>query len=94
MKRSYLLSGLLTALAVFLLLGVAARPVSAEVEINAQQLKNLMETDDILVVFPLSLIEFNHMHIEGSVHIALENIPAQLPVDKNRKIAFYCLGRT
>lgn len=88
------LPGHLAALTVFLLLGVAVRPVSAEVEINAQQLKYLMETDSILVVFPLSLIEFNHMHIEGSVHIALEDIPARLPADKNKQIAFYCLGRT
>lgn len=94
MRGLFTLPGLLAALTVFLLLGVAVRPVSAEVEINTQQLKKMMEADDILAVFPLSLIEFNHMHIEGSVHIALEDIPARLPADKNQKIAFYCLGRT
>ncbi|SDM44304.1 hypothetical protein SAMN05660860_02531 [Geoalkalibacter ferrihydriticus] len=63
-------------------------------EINAADLKALMDKGEAKVIFPLSLIEFNSLHIAGSVHIELGNIPDQLPADKNQTLVFYCLGRT
>ncbi|MDO3378662.1 rhodanese-like domain-containing protein [Geoalkalibacter halelectricus] len=63
-------------------------------EISAADLKTLMDKGEALVVFPLSLIEFNSLHIAGSVHIELGQIPAALPADKNQTLVFYCLGRT
>lgn len=64
------------------------------IEINAPDLKKKMDTSDILVVFPLSPIEFDHIHIPGSVNIPMADLVARLPADKNRPLAFYCLGRT
>jgi hypothetical protein len=96
MRRPDSAFGHLAATLVFLLFFALPAPATATevVEINAHQLKNLMDNDDILVAFPLSLIEFNHMHIEGSIHIPLEDLKQQLPADKSHKVAFYCLGRT
>ena len=62
-------------------------------EINADELKTMMETEDVLVVFPLSRIEFNDLHIKGSVNIPVETLQKKLPADKEKKIVFYCLGR-
>ena len=63
-------------------------------EINAADLKTLMDKGEANVIFPLSLIEFNSLHIAGSVHIELGNVPEKLPADKNQTLVFYCLGRT
>jgi rhodanese-related sulfurtransferase len=52
----------------------------------------MMDKGEALVVFPLSKIEYNNLHIRGSVNIDLENIAKELPSDKSRKIVFYCLG--
>jgi len=62
-------------------------------EIEAEDLKQMMGKEDVLVVFPLSKIEFNDMHIKGSVNIPVEMLKEKLPEDKEKKIVFYCLGR-
>jgi hypothetical protein len=62
-------------------------------EIKADELKKMMNTEDVLVVFPLSKIEFNDMHIPGSVNIPVGMLKEKLPADKEKKIVFYCLGR-
>ena len=62
-------------------------------EINAEDLKKMMDTEDVLVVFPLSKIEFNDMHIPGSVQISVGMLGEKLPADKEKKLVFYCLGR-
>lgn len=61
-------------------------------EIDAPTLKEMMTTDDVLVVFPLSKIEYNDKHITDSVLIPLNDLKNGLPADKNKKLAFYCLG--
>lgn len=61
-------------------------------EIDAQGVKQLMEQDDPLVVFPLSRIEFNDLHIVDSVNIPLARLGKMLPKDYDRKLVFYCLG--
>lgn len=61
-------------------------------EVDATQVKALMDNDGALVVFPLSPIEFDNMHIEGSVNIVMDMLEEDLPRDKERKIVFYCLG--
>ena len=62
-------------------------------EIKAEELKKMMDTEDVLVVFPLSKIEFNDMHIQGSVNIPVGKLEETLPADKEKKVVFYCLGR-
>ncbi len=83
------------ALVLFLLL--PALPVYATEkgwqEISAYELKKAMETEDVLVVCPLSRIEYNDLHIKGSVNIPMQRIHRELPRDKNKRIVFYCLGR-
>ena len=61
-------------------------------DIDAAGTKNLMEKADALVVFPLSPIEFDNQHIQGSVNIVMEQLEYELPEDKERIIVFYCLG--
>ena len=61
-------------------------------DIDAAGTKALMENADALVVFPLSPIEFDNKHIEGSVNIVMDMLEYDLPEDKERHIVFYCLG--
>ena len=61
-------------------------------EVDAQTVKKMMDSEDALVVFPLSPLEFNDLHIKGSVNIPMDQLEAKLPKDKSRKIVFYCLG--
>jgi len=62
-------------------------------EVTADELKTMMDAEDVLVVFPLSKIEFNDLHIKGSVNIPVQDLKKKLPADKEKKIVFYCLGR-
>jgi 3-mercaptopyruvate sulfurtransferase SseA len=65
-------------------------------EITAEQLKAKMDAGEKLVlVNPLSDIEYNAGHIPGSVNIPLQNIlrTKKLPKDPNQLIVTYCLGR-
>jgi len=61
-------------------------------EINAQTVKKMMDADNVLVIFPLSPLEFDNLHIKGSVNIPMDQMEERLPQDKSRKLAFYCLG--
>lgn len=62
-------------------------------EIETPLLKAMLDKDkSILLVFPLSPIEFNDLHIAGSVNIPLDDLKTKLPADKNRPLVFYCLG--
>ena len=65
-------------------------------EIKAKQLKSIMDAGEkLLLINPLSDIEFNDTHIPGSVNIPLEYIliTDELPKDKNHLIVTYCKGR-
>ena len=79
---------------IMLLFSITSAFGAEPVEVNAQQVKEMMEKGGPAVIFPLSKIEFNNMHIEGSINIPIEEIPAALPADKTREMIFYCLGRT
>ena len=61
-------------------------------KIDAQSVKEKMDHGNPLVVFPLSRIEYNNLHIKDSVNIPLSKLAAELPADKNRELIFYCLG--
>lgn len=61
-------------------------------DIDAAGVKMLMEKQDALVVFPLSPIEFDNQHIQGSVNIVMDMLPYELPDNKNQPLVFYCLG--
>lgn len=88
MKRSVVvLCGVLALL-------VVAFPAMANgwTEVGAVEVKQMMEQGDPLVIFPLSRIEFNDLHIVDSLNIPLGRLEEMLPPDRNRKLVFYCLG--
>ena len=62
-------------------------------EVRSRKLKKMMKEGDVLVVYTMSKIEYNDLHIKGSVNIPLHELKAKLPKDKNKKIVFYCYGR-
>jgi rhodanese-related sulfurtransferase len=75
------------------MIAVSTLAVAKEyVEVDAIAVKKMMESDNVLVVFPLSPIEFDNLHIEDSINIQMEELQAKLPNDKSRKLVFYCLG--
>ena len=77
----------------FFLATISSFAVAKEyVEVDAPTVKKMMESDNALVVFPLSTIEFDNLHIEGSINIQMEDLETKLPKDKSRKLVFYCLG--
>ncbi len=61
-------------------------------EVDAKATKDMMDKENALVVFPLSPIEFEDLHIKDSVNIPMDLLADDLPKDKSRKIIFYCLG--
>lgn len=63
--------------------------------ISAQDLKAKMDAGEkIMVINPLSDIEFGQGHVPGSVNIPMYAIPTtdKLPADKDTLIVTYCLG--
>lgn len=62
-------------------------------EISAPELKAKMDAKEVLVIYPLSRIEYRNLHIVGDVNIPMSELKEKLPADKNQTIAFYCLGR-
>jgi len=64
-------------------------------DLSAQDLKKMMEMGDkIMVINPLSDIEFEDGYIPGSINIPLHLIASTslLPQDKSTQIVTYCLG--
>jgi rhodanese-related sulfurtransferase len=88
MKRAW---GLIIGLV--LLAGVAL-PAHAEKwkEVNAQELKAMMDAGGVFVINPLSRIEFRELAIKGSINVPLDELEQKLPKDKGAKLVFYCLG--
>jgi len=61
-------------------------------DIDAIGVKELMDKEVALVVFPLSPMEFDNKHIKGSINIIPKKMEYELPTDKGKAIVFYCLG--
>lgn len=61
-------------------------------EIDAKGVKKMMDAGGVLVVNPLTPIEYADEHIAGSVNIPIERLKGNLPQDRNRALVFYCLG--
>jgi rhodanese-related sulfurtransferase len=64
-------------------------------DLTATALKAKLDSGDkLLLINPLSDIEFNEGHIPGSVNIPLQQIATsdKLPTDKDVFIVTYCLG--
>jgi rhodanese-related sulfurtransferase len=61
-------------------------------DIDASGVKEMMASDDVLVIFPLSPIEFDNLQIKGSINIPMDDLESRLPKDKSQKLIFYCLG--
>lgn len=93
-KTNYINLGLLIFIASFLLTGhVEAQDFPI---ITAQQLKAKIDAGEkLLLINPLSEIEYNNKHIPGSVNIPIQTIliTDKLPEDKEHLIVTYCLGR-
>ena len=70
----------------------AAAAVKGYKDVDVDKLKTMMDMGDPLVVFPLSSIEYNDLHIAGSVNIPLHKLQEGLPSNKDKTIVFYCLG--
>ena len=83
---------------VFLVFGNAylfTNEAQAMRDLTAKELKRLIDSGGPLFLLnPLSEIEFNEAHIEGSVNIPIEKIydTKELPEDKSTMIVTYCLG--
>ena len=75
-------------------LGLLALPAHAEKwnEVNAQDVKSMMDKGGVTVINPLSKIEFNDLAIKGSINAPLDELEQKLPKDKGAKLVFYCLG--
>lgn len=80
------------AMALGALLCAASAGAAGWKEVNAAEVKALMDAGGATVVNPLSRIEFNDLHIAGSVNIAPHELEAKLPSDKGAALVFYCLG--
>jgi rhodanese-related sulfurtransferase len=62
-------------------------------EIDTLLLKAMLDKDkNILLVYPLSKIEYNDLHIAGSIFIPLDELKKKLPADHAQPLVFYCLG--
>jgi rhodanese-related sulfurtransferase len=64
-------------------------------DLTAQELKTKLDSGEtVVLVNPLSDLEFNEGHVPGSINIPLHLIPNtdQLPSDKTTPIVTYCLG--
>ena len=64
-------------------------------DLDAQALKSKLDGGEQLVLInPLSDIEFNQAHIPGSVNIPVHKVAGSdlLPADKATPIVTYCLG--
>lgn len=86
--------GVILLLALSLVLSVLSIAGAAEwKEITAQELKTMMDEQQVKPIFPLSRIEHRNLHIVGDVNIPLADLETDLPADKNETLVFYCLGR-
>lgn len=81
---------LVPALLLFLSMPVTAGQYR---ELDATGVKRLLDGGKVLVINPLSPIEFDHEHIPGSVNIPLEFLAERLPDDRKTPMVFYCLGQ-
>ncbi|NNF98282.1 MAG: rhodanese-like domain-containing protein [Desulfobacteraceae bacterium] len=84
--------------ALFLLFFLTHVVIAAEAadirRISAPEVKNLVETDQALLIHVLSEIEFEFQHIPKSINIPIIKMASTnlLPLDKNRPLIFYCMG--
>lgn len=62
-------------------------------DIDAVGVKNMMDGGNVLLVNPMTPIEFDNEHIPGSVNIPIEVLAEKLPKDKSMPLVFYCLGQ-
>ena len=88
----------ITATAFLLLSGtllVGAAGAAPFKDLSAQDLKGKLDSGEaLLLINPLSDIEFNEAHIPGSVNIPVHAIAGsdRLPADTATPIVTYCLG--
>ncbi|MBU0968403.1 MAG: rhodanese-like domain-containing protein [Proteobacteria bacterium] len=65
-------------------------------DITAPEVKNMMENDPrVVVINALSKIEYDGLHITGSINIPVINFRTTelLPADKTTPLILYCMGQ-
>ncbi len=73
-------------------------PLSTQAEIiptlTAPEVKNIIDSGDVLLINTLSSIEFEIQHIPTSINIPVVTMKDTdaLPKDKNSQLIFYCMG--
>ncbi len=87
----------LRVLIIFFFVFSAFSTANAEtgIDYSAEQLKRLIDSGrPVFLLNPLSEIEFNQVHIPGSVNIPVSQIrkTTKLPEDKDTLIVTYCKG--
>lgn len=83
------------AVAVCMLLFVGAAGAAEFKDLSAQALKTKLDSGEALLLLnPLSDIEFNEARVPGSVNIPVHTITGsdKLPADTATPIVTYCLG--
>jgi rhodanese-related sulfurtransferase len=75
-----------------LLLTATAGAAAHYREVAAAEVKALLDHGRVLMVNPLSPIEFDHEAIPGSINIPLAHLSHRLPRDKGQTMVFYGLG--
>lgn len=86
-------------LLVFFLLALLPHPRPAQAAqykiITAPEVKSMIENDPrVVVINVLSSIEYDGLHITGSINIPIINLTSSplLPQDKSTPLVFYCMG--
>ncbi len=77
---------------ILLLAGVSS---ANEAIINAPEVKKMIEEEQpVLLVNVLSQLEYESLHITGSINIPIDKLKSSnlLPEDKNTPVIFYCMG--
>jgi len=66
----------------------------AILNITAPELNMFMKKNAIVLVNSMSIIEYDRQHIPGSINIPLNDMVTtkKLPEQKDKPIAFYCMG--
>jgi len=62
--------------------------------ITAPELNMLMQKNSIVLINSMSIIEYDRQHIPNSISIPLNDMytTKKLPEQKDKPIAFYCMG--
>lgn len=63
-------------------------------KVTAPEVKELMESTNLMLIHTLSEIEYDIQHIKGSINVPVTEMKntGKLPADKKHPLCFYCMG--